>query len=322
VNETEGSSRKSEDITRIRVVWQEDDNNWEGEFPLPPSMVVASSPGRYHRYWLVEGEWPADDDGRRDFNSVMAGMVENHGSDPNAKDIARVLRLPGTLHRKTEEAHPCRLVDALGRRYTREQLVDAFGISLDSEPTSGSPSAATEGLWERLLEALPHIPSNDRDIWARVGMAIHHESGGSREGYALWANWSRNSIKYEEREQFRQWRSFKPHHGNPVTAASIFGLAIEHGWTGGESLPPPLTSDRPQGKVYAGGEFTRRVIEATKAQFDDYQHYPSDDHWKGLGTIAAVFEQMAFGKAPSTENLAQRVKGLIEDLKAHGLIGT
>lgn len=56
VNETDGNGRKAEDVRRVRAVWQEDDNGWEGDFPLSPSIVVQSSIGKYHRYWLVDGQ--------------------------------------------------------------------------------------------------------------------------------------------------------------------------------------------------------------------------------------------------------------------------
>jgi hypothetical protein len=56
-NETDGKGRKSENIKRIRAVWQEDDAGFDGPFPLEPSMVVETSPGRFHRYWLVAGDF-------------------------------------------------------------------------------------------------------------------------------------------------------------------------------------------------------------------------------------------------------------------------
>jgi hypothetical protein len=53
VNETDLKGRKSENIKRIRAVWVEDDHGFDGVFPLAPSMIVESSPGHFHRYWLV-----------------------------------------------------------------------------------------------------------------------------------------------------------------------------------------------------------------------------------------------------------------------------
>src|SRR6516165_6375119 len=63
VNETDGNGRKSENIKRIRAIWQEDDDGFDGAFPLAPSMIVQTSPGHFHRYWLVEDDWPADEQG-------------------------------------------------------------------------------------------------------------------------------------------------------------------------------------------------------------------------------------------------------------------
>src|SRR5262249_12392293 len=64
VNETDGNGRRSDNIRRVRAVWQEDDDGWNGELPLPPSMIVQSSQGRCHRYWLIEDDWLADEQGR------------------------------------------------------------------------------------------------------------------------------------------------------------------------------------------------------------------------------------------------------------------
>ena len=57
------------------------------DFPIEPSLVVESSPGRFHRYWLLAEPWPADERGRADHAAVMERMIESYGSDPNAKDL-------------------------------------------------------------------------------------------------------------------------------------------------------------------------------------------------------------------------------------------
>ena len=93
VNETDCRGRKRENIVRVRAVWQEDDG--EGKpLPLEPHIVVESSPGKYHRYLFVNG-FELDDHRR-----VQQVLVDRYGSDPCAKDISRVLRLPGFFHRK------------------------------------------------------------------------------------------------------------------------------------------------------------------------------------------------------------------------------
>src|SRR5207244_3982853 len=126
VNETDGLGRKDINIARIRGVWQEDDDGFTGAFPIEPTFTVERSPGSFHRYWLTGDKWPADAVGKKDFDGVMARMVQDYGSDPNAKDICRVLRLPGYLNQKRKRqedeprAHPVRIVKAHPqlRRYT------------------------------------------------------------------------------------------------------------------------------------------------------------------------------------------------------------
>ena len=66
-------------------------------------MVIETSPGHFHRYWLVKDNWATDAQGRADFAAVMERMIASYGSDPGAKDVSRVLRLPGFLHRKADK---------------------------------------------------------------------------------------------------------------------------------------------------------------------------------------------------------------------------
>ena len=64
VNETDGKGRKKENITRIRAVFQEDDDGFDGEFPLKPSIVVETSPELHRllaRFTYDHGaDWPLD----------------------------------------------------------------------------------------------------------------------------------------------------------------------------------------------------------------------------------------------------------------------
>lgn len=90
----------------------------------------------------------------------------------------------------------------------------------------------------RLADALRHVPADDRDTWVRVGMALHHESGGGGDGYDLWCRWSSQSSKYRERDQSATWRSFGGDGGAVVTAGSIVAMARDSGWR--DPLPDPI----------------------------------------------------------------------------------
>jgi hypothetical protein len=226
VNETDGKGRKAENIVRICAVWQEDDDGFDGPFPLNPSIVVETSPGHFHRYWLVDGDWPADEQGRADFASTMERMVNSYGSDKNAKDLCRVMRVPGFLHRKTDTPHLVRIVEASGCRYSRAEIVTAF------PPIERAKKTPTQRAWtaqhgdeQRIRDALYSISADSRDLWLQCGMAIKDHFGDA--GRQLWDDWSRQSEKYHERDQDYTWRSFKR---NGISIGTLFYHAQQAGW--------------------------------------------------------------------------------------------
>ena len=127
VNRTDGAGRKRENIPSIRGVWRENDSGCTTALPLEPSLIVESSPGKFHEYILASDHWPADEQGSAEHRAIEERMIESYGSDPNAKDLSRVLRVPGFLHRKDKNRpHLVRVVSSPGWRYPRQQIVEAF----------------------------------------------------------------------------------------------------------------------------------------------------------------------------------------------------
>lgn len=54
-----------------------------------------------------------------------------------------------------------------------------------------------------------HNPDVSRNEWIKIGMAIHHETEGSDEGFTLWDEWSSQGEKYQgEQDLLAPWRSF------------------------------------------------------------------------------------------------------------------
>jgi hypothetical protein len=113
VNETTiGKRRTKDNIRRVRTVFHEDDGDRAGEFPIEPSFTVQTSPGHFHRYWLIADDWPADDDGHRDFRGVMERMIADYGSDKNAKTsagfyVCPVLPITSGVMRSRSESRAC-----------------------------------------------------------------------------------------------------------------------------------------------------------------------------------------------------------------------
>ena len=76
-------------------------------------------------------------------------------------------------------------------------------------------------------------PDCGYDEWVKVGMAIHHATGGA--GFALWDNWSRGGKKYRGIDETEyKWSSFGKS-STVVTLATLWHFAVAAGWT------PPVT---------------------------------------------------------------------------------
>jgi hypothetical protein len=75
---------------------------------------------------------------------------------------------------------------------------------------------------QRVVDALRRIPSDERETWLRVGMALRSHFGES--GLDLWNRWSASSEKYDANAQERAWRSFR---GDGVSIATVFFYARE-----------------------------------------------------------------------------------------------
>ena len=94
-----------------------------------------------------------------------------------------------------------------------------------------------------LRAMLAVIPAFDRGIWLRVGMAVHAETGGSEEGFALWDDWARSCTeKYEVSTQRKTWRAFRS--GKGVTRGTLVHVAREHGY-GGHVAGALFNGDKP-----------------------------------------------------------------------------
>ena len=94
--------------------------------------------------------------------------------------------------------------------------------------------------------ALASVPSDDRDLWVRLGMATKSELGES--GLPIWLEWSRTSESFNERDAIATWKSIRPDGG--ITVATLFHEAKHYGWTPPQSAPeisrhtPKTTADR------------------------------------------------------------------------------
>ena len=239
VNRTDGAGRRRENIPSIRGVWRENDNGDTTALPLQPSLIVESSPGKFHEYILASDHWPADEQGSAEHRAIEERMIESYGSDPNAKDLSRVLRVPGFLHRKDKNRpHLVRVVSSPGWRYPRQQIVDAFPPVESARqqakktegdrqpPLYGEAFEKDDGEGRRIRDALFSIDATERHVWLTIGMAIEAHYGDA--GRSLWDEWSATAPdKYGPDDQDRVWKSFG---GSGIGIGSLFHYAKHGGW--------------------------------------------------------------------------------------------
>lgn len=91
---------------------------------LPATIVVESSPNKYHAYWVLAASGSI---AVGDFHRWQRQLAKTYGSDPKIIDTSRVMRLPGFIHQKGEP-FLTRIVDeyTTGRKYSVDDLVAAF----------------------------------------------------------------------------------------------------------------------------------------------------------------------------------------------------
>lgn len=151
LNRTDGKGFRSQNINAIRAVAVDLDGAplepVQG-FKLKPQIIVESSKGRYHAYWIIDKTKPLH---LAMFEPVQSRIAELFNGDPSIKDLPRVLRLPGFFHKKatpfmtnlvtTHESPPS---------YSADDILNAFGIS-QAGKTKTLPIAIPQGQREQRL---------------------------------------------------------------------------------------------------------------------------------------------------------------------------
>lgn len=131
VNRTSGRGRKKTDVEAVRALFVDLDGapvepvySWE----VQPHVVVQTSPGKYHAYWLVE------DVGLDEFSRLQHALALRFDGDTKVTDLPRVMRLPGFYHVKHDpfrsrveqwSSHP---------RFAVDTVRDALTDWLDAVP--------------------------------------------------------------------------------------------------------------------------------------------------------------------------------------------
>jgi Primase C terminal 2 (PriCT-2) len=166
------------------------------------------------------------------FAALVAALVEPLGLivDKNARDPARLFFTPNATAKGVK-----RRADVLVLRTSpitvEELLAHAPEASSPPDPPP-APDPLSDADVARTRAALRFIDADDRDVWLRVGMALHWT--GDPRARDWWDEWSEGSpSKFDPRDQEKTWQKFSSNRkGRVVTLATLFALAREGGYTG------------------------------------------------------------------------------------------
>lgn len=139
VNEGDGLGRAASNILNIRSFYVDLDEDGGEKLArimalperLKPHLVVESSPGKYHVYWLINLGFPIDK-----FPHAQKALIAKFGGDPVVHDLPRVMRVAGFHHQKDpDNPFMTRIVYTHeAPRFDGETLIRELGLQIKPRP--------------------------------------------------------------------------------------------------------------------------------------------------------------------------------------------
>jgi hypothetical protein len=130
---------KAEQLARIRSI------------PLQASVIYETARGHHVYFDAIDGD-------PENYRDIVERLVEAYGGDKNAKDLCRILRVPGYLHWKGEKPFGIKCVHLSHSAYTEKEMREAF-------PREEKAESEFEQKNE-LRHVLRH--SGGGDLWERI----------------------------------------------------------------------------------------------------------------------------------------------------------
>ena len=231
---------KNDDITGIRAVFRDIDMPPPKDPELKPTFTVMTSEKKWHDYWIVE-------DGNvnfEDWNKVMSTMVNDYGADRGAKDLARVLRLPGTYHIKND---PVLVTLEIGQRdklYTWKDINNAFTPKTSKKINKNSSNKISNvninypplllEEYEEILSIIPCVDLDEKEWW-EVATSIRQYSSklnttNERRVFENWDRWCMTGNNYDKEKNYKTWEYVKDKYSE-ITEGTLIWFAKKYGWS-------------------------------------------------------------------------------------------
>lgn len=149
INVTNSKERTKANIARVRALFVDLDGSPIDPVynaPLEAHIVVESSPGRYHAYWLVN-DVPLDM-----FEGVQQMLIRQFNGDHSVCDLPRLMRLPGFIHRKGIPFQSRVIKVSKVPPYSFQKFQEAFGSAFPERCSEYASFAQESDVFARLRE--------------------------------------------------------------------------------------------------------------------------------------------------------------------------
>jgi RepB DNA-primase from phage plasmid len=163
VNVTDLQGRKRANVVRVRAAFGDLDGAPLQPVlacMLEPHVIVESSPGRWHCYWICDGL------ALDQFGPVQKAIIARFSGDPSVHDLPRVMRLPGFYHLKAEHPFMTRIHGISDRLpYTAEQILAEFPPVKPSQNANGASDHHGAAAASSRFAAITTAALADLDAW-------------------------------------------------------------------------------------------------------------------------------------------------------------
>lgn len=241
--------------------------------PIQPTWIIDSG-GGYHVYWILNTPFTiTNEDDRNYIAYVQAAWVNFIGGDPAAKDLARVLRVPGTWNYKYNTPRMVTVIHYNKIFYSLQDL--ATKLPPPPQPKKYTPEQHKETGksdidWAAgLLRRLGPWRCDNYSEWVSVGISLFQLGAA---GLDLWDNWSKGSPKYKAGACADKWDTFKT--GRRTLGSLYFWAeqddpgghfyAAPAGHQAAQPEPPPGIDDIPEPPEFAELEGTAAAPKVTR----------------------------------------------------------
>lgn len=227
---------KLEDIAAVNCLFSEyDSKDYSGSkeaayqhiqsLSTPPSMIIDSG-GGYHCYWLLtQPVMVTDPDTLVMLQRIQARWVAAMGGDLGAKDLCRVLRVPGTVNYKYTPAASVAVIHDSDQLYQFLDLIQVLPPDedhQDPQPQPGAPAGVDRSPDTWLTKALQRrVPgtSNATGYWLACQLRDDGTSVSEAEGimidYASAVRSAGSKSGYTDKEALQTLHSAYNGHARP-----------------------------------------------------------------------------------------------------------